>query len=50
LNEFQKRQPRESAIFHAENANALKRVIDETDVALRELEAFCQEAFVAEKA
>ena len=50
LNEFQKRQPRESAIFHAENTNALKRVIEETDVALRVLDAFCQEAFVAEKA
>jgi CheY-like chemotaxis protein/HPt (histidine-containing phosphotransfer) domain-containing protein len=49
LNAFQKLQPRESTVFPAENAHALRRVIDETNLALANLEAFCQRNFISEK-
>jgi dihydroorotase len=40
LNEFQKSQPRDGSVFHAQNNEELERVIAETDVALEHLEAF----------
>jgi len=49
LNAFQKLQPRESTVFPVENAHALRRVIDETNLALANLEAFCQRNFISEK-
>jgi ABC-type multidrug transport system ATPase subunit len=49
LNEFQKLQPRDSSIFYAQNTEALKRVIKETDIALQHLEAFFQAALVREE-
>jgi len=50
LNEFQKRQPRESALFLPQNTNILERVIDEIDLTLHSLEMFYQENFIALKA
>jgi signal transduction histidine kinase/CheY-like chemotaxis protein/HPt (histidine-containing phosphotransfer) domain-containing protein len=46
---FQKLQPRESTVFLQENTDALRRIIDETDMALRNLEVLCQENFISEK-
>jgi len=49
LNAFQKLQPRESSVFPTEASHALRRVIDETNLALANLEAFCQRNFISEK-
>jgi HPt (histidine-containing phosphotransfer) domain-containing protein len=49
LNAFQKLQPRESTVFPAENAHALRRVIDETNLALANLEAFASEILSVRK-
>jgi CheY-like chemotaxis protein/HPt (histidine-containing phosphotransfer) domain-containing protein len=50
LNEFQKSQPRDGSVFHAQNTEALERVIAETDVALEHLEAFFQARLVGTEA
>jgi CheY-like chemotaxis protein len=50
LNEFQKSQPRDGSVLHAQNTEALERVIAETDVALENLEAFFQARLVGTEA
>jgi HPt (histidine-containing phosphotransfer) domain-containing protein len=50
LNEFQKSQPSDGSVFHAQNTEALERVIAETDVALEHLEAFFQARLVGTEA
>ena len=50
LNEFQKLQPRDGSVFHAQSAAALERLITESDVALEHLEAFFQARLVGAEA
>jgi CheY-like chemotaxis protein/HPt (histidine-containing phosphotransfer) domain-containing protein len=50
LNEFQKSQPSDGSVFHAQNTEALEHVIAETDVALENLEAFFQARLVGTEA
>lgn len=46
VTEFQKLQPRESSVLHAQNEEALSHLIKEIDLALEALEAFFQAALV----
>ena len=46
VTEFQKLQPRESSILHAQNKEALNNLISEIDLALEALEMFFQVALV----
>jgi len=50
VTEFQKLQPRESGVFQVQSAEALRRVIAETNIALEALEAFFHSALIGETA
>ncbi|MFO0187406.1 MAG: ATP-binding protein, partial [Alphaproteobacteria bacterium] len=50
VTEFQKLQPRESGVFQVQSAEALRRVIAETNIALDALEAFFHSALIGETA
>jgi CheY-like chemotaxis protein len=47
---FQQLQPRNSSVFQMQNIPALKSIIAETDIALKHLEAFFDEALIGERA
>ena len=46
---FQQLQPRNSSVFQIQNIPPLKRIIAETDIALKHLEAFFDEALIGER-
>jgi CheY-like chemotaxis protein len=50
VTEFQKLQPRDSSVFSVQSAEALGRVIAETNTALEALEAFFQSSLIGETA